>query len=53
VLGQPFRTPLAGVGVLLGALSVFLAMTGILGELVQKVGEHRADRMSMLTAEKL
>jgi glycosyltransferase involved in cell wall biosynthesis len=53
VLGQPFRTPLAGVGVLFAALAVFLTMTGILGELVQKVGGHRADRMSMLTAKQL
>lgn len=53
VLGQPFRTSLAGVGVLLGALAVFLIMTGVLGELVQKVGDHRLDRMSMLTAKQL
>lgn len=53
LLERPFRTPLAGVGVLLGALSLFLALTGMLGELVQKVGEHRTDRLSMLTAQKL
>ena len=53
LLEQPFRTPLAGVGVLLGALALFLALTGMLGELVQKVGEHRSDRLSMLTAQKL
>ncbi len=53
IIGEPFQTALAGVGVLFGALAVFLTMTGVLGELVQKVGDHRADRMSMLTAEKL
>lgn len=52
-LGLPFSTPLAGVGVLLAALALFLLMTGMIAELVYKTGGAREQRLSMLTAERL
>jgi glycosyltransferase involved in cell wall biosynthesis len=52
-LGRPFSTPLAGVGVLLGALAFFLLMTGMIAELVYKTGDTREPRLPMLTAEYL
>src|SRR5690606_30110282 len=51
-LEQPFSTPIAGVGVLFGALALFLMMIGMIGELVYKTGDSREDRMSMLTAQR-
>jgi glycosyltransferase involved in cell wall biosynthesis len=53
VLGQSFSTPLAGVGVLLGALALFLLMTGMIAELVYRTSDVREQRMSMLTAEQV
>ena len=41
--------PLAGVGVLLGALAVFMVLGGILGELVYRTGNLDLNRMAMLT----
>jgi glycosyltransferase involved in cell wall biosynthesis len=51
VLQQGFSTPLAGVGVLFGALAFFLLMIGMIGELIYKTGDNREERLSMLTAE--
>src|SRR5690606_22261060 len=53
VLEQPFSTPIAGIGVLFGALAFFLMMIGMIGELVYKTGDSREDRLSMLTAQRL
>ena len=50
-LGRELTVPLAGIGLLFAALAFFLMMTGMLGELVHEVGDNRAERMSMLTAE--
>ncbi|MBN1236875.1 MAG: glycosyltransferase family 2 protein [Gammaproteobacteria bacterium] len=52
-LGQSFSTPLAGVGVLFGALAFFLLMIGMIGELIYKTGDNQEERLSMLTAEYL
>ncbi len=49
--GGGFSTVLAGVGVLLGALALFLLMTGMIAELVYRTGDVRDQRLSMLTAE--
>jgi glycosyltransferase involved in cell wall biosynthesis len=46
-----FSTPLAGVGLLLGALALFLLMTGMIAELVYRTSDIREQRLSMLTAE--
>jgi glycosyltransferase involved in cell wall biosynthesis len=40
--------PLAGTGVLFGALAVFLVMSGLLAELVYRTGNLDVSRMSML-----
>jgi hypothetical protein len=53
VLGKSFSTPLAGVGVLLGALALFLLMTGMIAELVYRTSDVREQRLSMLTAERV
>ena len=41
--------PLAGVGILLGALVAFLLMGGVLGELVYRTGTLDLERLPMLT----
>jgi glycosyltransferase involved in cell wall biosynthesis len=48
-----FSIPIAGTGVLFGALTVILLLAGMLGELVYKTGGTRLDKLSLLTAEKL
>jgi glycosyltransferase involved in cell wall biosynthesis len=48
-----FSVPIAGVGVLFGALTAILLLGGVLGELIYKTGNTRLDRFSFLTAEKL
>ena len=48
-----FSVPIAGVGVLFGALTVILLLGGVLGELVYKTGDTRLDKLSFLTAERL
>jgi glycosyltransferase involved in cell wall biosynthesis len=53
VLDERFSTPLAGVGVLFGALAFFLIMIGMIGEIVYKTGDTREEGLSMLTAERL
>jgi hypothetical protein len=53
VIDLPFATPIAGVGVLLGALVVFLVMAGIFAELVYKTGDNRLERLSLLTAKSM
>ena len=41
------ETTIAGVGVLFGALAVFLVMTGIIAELVYKTGEYRLEHVAV------
>ena len=48
-----FSLPIAGVGVLFGALTVILLLGGVLSELIYKTGDTRLDELSFLTAEKL
>lgn len=52
-LEERFSTPIAGAGLLFGALGFFMVMIGMIGELVYKTGDAREDRLSMLTAERL
>lgn len=53
-IGASFRLPLAGAGMLAGALAVFLVMTGVLAELVHKVaGAKGAERLPLITARRL
>jgi glycosyltransferase involved in cell wall biosynthesis len=51
--GVPFSVPLAGTGVLLGALTVILVLSGMLAELVYKTGDTKLDQLSLLTVQKL
>ncbi len=48
--GEEFSTPIAGVGVLLGALAFFLMMAGMFAELIYRTGDDRVERFAMLTA---
>jgi glycosyltransferase involved in cell wall biosynthesis len=48
-----FSVPIAGVGVLFGALTVILLLSGMLSELVYKTGNTKLDKLSFLTLEKL
>jgi glycosyltransferase involved in cell wall biosynthesis len=45
-----FSVPLAGTGVLFGALTFFLLMGGALGELIYKTGDLKLGQLSALTA---
>ena len=45
--------PLAGTGVLLGALTTILLLTGVLAELVYKTGDRKVDALWSLTVEEL
>ena len=47
-----FSVPIAGVGVLFGALTFILLLSGILCELVYKTGNINLDKLSFLTLEK-
>ncbi len=47
----PVSVPIAGTGVLLGALGFFLILSGVLGELIYKTGDIRIDKLSILTIE--
>ncbi len=47
----PMSVPIAGTGVLLGALGFFLILGGVLGELIYKTGDIRIDKLSILTIE--
>jgi glycosyltransferase involved in cell wall biosynthesis len=49
----PFSVPLAGTGVLLGALTVILVLSGMLAELVYKTGDTKLDKLSSLTVDEL
>jgi glycosyltransferase involved in cell wall biosynthesis len=50
--GRSVDTSLAGVGVLFGALAVFLVMTGMVAEIVYRTGEHRLEHVTVpATAE--
>ncbi len=42
--------PLAGTGVLFGALALFLLLGGVLGELIYKTGDIRLDKLTFFTA---
>jgi glycosyltransferase involved in cell wall biosynthesis len=44
--------PLAGVGVLLGALFVFLLLSGVLAELLLRAGDPAVRRLPLLTIER-
>jgi len=48
---EVFPVPVAGAGLLFMALSLFLLLTGIIGELVYKTGDIHLGRLSGLTAE--
>jgi glycosyltransferase involved in cell wall biosynthesis len=50
---SPFSVPIAGVGVLFGALTFVLLLGGMLSELVYKTGDTKLDKLSFLTLEKL
>jgi hypothetical protein len=43
-------TAIAGVGVLFGALAVFLVMTGIIAELVYRTGDYRLEHVAVPAA---
>ncbi|HFD79518.1 MAG TPA: glycosyltransferase [Gammaproteobacteria bacterium] len=45
-----FSVPLAGTGVLFGALAFFLLMGGALGELIYKTGDLKLGQLSTITA---
>jgi glycosyltransferase involved in cell wall biosynthesis len=47
-----FPVPLAGSGVLFGALTLILVLGGILSELIYKTGDTRLEELSFLTLEK-
>ena len=51
--GNRFSTPIAGTGVLFGALSLFLIMTGVLAELIYKTADTRVKNFFVLTAQRL
>jgi hypothetical protein len=44
--------PLAGAGVLFGAITVILLLSGMLSELVYKTGDTKLDKLSFLIAQK-
>lgn len=48
-----FSIPLAGLGVLFGALTCFLILGGILAELIYKTGSVNLNRLALLTAIRL
>lgn len=48
-----FSVPIAGVGVLFGALTVILVIGGMLSELLYKTGDTRLEKLSLLTVENL
>lgn len=48
-----FPVPLAGSGVLFGALTLVLVLGGILSELIYKTGDTRLEQLCFLTLEKL
>lgn len=51
VYGERFSVPLAGTGVLFGALAFVLLLSGILGELIYKTGDTKIHELSSLTAK--
>ena len=53
VLDEAFSTVIAGVGVLFGALGLFLVFTGMFAELIYKTRDNQVERLSILTAESL
>ena len=53
VLNGDMSLPIAGAGILLGALGVFLLFSGGLAELVSNTGDFQVDRMPLLTAEEV
>jgi glycosyltransferase involved in cell wall biosynthesis len=46
-----FSIPIAGVGVLFGALAVILLLSGMLSELIYKTGNTRLEKLAFLTLE--
>lgn len=51
VISPRLSIPIAGTGVLYGALTVILILGGILAELIYKTGDVKLDKLSLLTAE--
>lgn len=51
VHSSPLPVPIAGVGVLFGALACFLLLGGVLAELIYKTGDLNLDKLSLLTAK--
>jgi hypothetical protein len=52
--GAPvFPVPIAGTGVLFGALTSILILSGMLAELAYKTGDTRLERLAFLTLEKI
>lgn len=49
VQGEAMSLPIAGTGVLLGALAIFLIFSGALAELVYKTGDVRMGQLARLT----
>jgi glycosyltransferase involved in cell wall biosynthesis len=50
---KPISVPIAGTGVLLGALAFFLVLGGAVGELIYKTGDIKVEKLSALTARRL
>jgi len=50
---EQFSVPIAGTGVLFGALAFFLLMGGALSELIYKTGDLRPGQLSSLTSRLL
>ena len=50
IQSSSFSIPIAGAGVLFGALVVILLLGGVLAELVYKTGDTRLDRLASLTS---
>ena len=51
VHSSSISVPIAGTGVLFGALGCFLILGGVLGELIYKTGDIRMDKLSSLTSK--
>lgn len=51
VVSSQLPIPIAGAGVLFGALTVILMLGGVLAELVYKTGDMKLYRLSLLTAK--
>lgn len=50
VEASPLNVPIAGTGILFGALSIILLLGGALAELIFKTGSFNPDKLALLTA---